>query len=418
MCVICYSPAGIEPPTEKRIKKLFEKNPDGAGFAIDRGDGKVEYHKGYMQLEALMEALKKAGDLKSPAFVLHCRITTKGKTDAKTCHPFTITKSYKEMTAEHAYSSRPVMFHNGTFTGLGGVIDKNASDTQDFAAGPAFLMMKGKRGKVSSINRKMFDLIRGTSKVLFVRGNGNPDFYGEWEKDVDGCFYSNTRWKEVSRVIYNSTWYSQDKTSQYPLLAGVKTEDDFGRISTAAWMKEGAEWLEFQTEKIREIAYGQMTKSTDELRGVCYKHVPSGNTYFPIGEKGLVTEKGLEKLISWWSHKTKTDVDVIKSYLEDGLFQFANQNAMLTITKYFAQLPNSEGYRFLGDEWYEDVLTASLYSARFLKEFYGKEFKSALNRLIVTGSLEELDEDTEDIQETVWGDDHLNLQGVVSGGTA
>ena len=68
------------------------------------------------------------------------------------------------------------------------------------------------------------------------------------------------------------------------------------------------------------------------------KHIPSGNTYFPVGEKGLVTEKGLEKLISWWSHKTKTDIDVIKSYLEDGLFQFANQNAMLTITKYFAQL--------------------------------------------------------------------------------
>ena len=33
MCVIVFSPKGVDIPTEEQIKTMWEANPDGAGYA-------------------------------------------------------------------------------------------------------------------------------------------------------------------------------------------------------------------------------------------------------------------------------------------------------------------------------------------------------------------------------------------------
>ena len=46
MCVIVFSPKGVAPPTDEQIKKMWEHNPDGAGYAYVgrsalRGNGRA-----------------------------------------------------------------------------------------------------------------------------------------------------------------------------------------------------------------------------------------------------------------------------------------------------------------------------------------------------------------------------------------
>ena len=57
MCVICASPKGVRQPAVSEIKRMFFRNPDGAGYMAAR-DGKVIIHKGFMRLDDFMNALK------------------------------------------------------------------------------------------------------------------------------------------------------------------------------------------------------------------------------------------------------------------------------------------------------------------------------------------------------------------------
>ena len=102
MCIICLKPAGVDLPSDDEIKYMFEHNPHGAGFAIQgdtRGDGvfRVEYHKGVMNVDDLLEALGPREKLKNLTVAIHCRIKTSGETDKFTTHPFPISNQYADL---------------------------------------------------------------------------------------------------------------------------------------------------------------------------------------------------------------------------------------------------------------------------------------------------------------------------------
>ena len=50
MCIICVSPARTRQPSISQIKTMFKNNPHGAGYMFAR-DGRVQIHKGFMDLE-------------------------------------------------------------------------------------------------------------------------------------------------------------------------------------------------------------------------------------------------------------------------------------------------------------------------------------------------------------------------------
>lgn len=50
MCVIAFSEKGKAIPTEEQITKMWNHNPDGAGFAYEKR-GKIVFRKGFMTLE-------------------------------------------------------------------------------------------------------------------------------------------------------------------------------------------------------------------------------------------------------------------------------------------------------------------------------------------------------------------------------
>lgn len=225
MCIICDKPAGVDMPTDEGIKHMFEKNPHGAGFAIqgwfekdarDPKTGKqvkrrrfeVHYQKGFMTVDDLIEALGPKEKLKDYRVVMHCRITTSGNSDRPTTHPFLLSNNYGDLRKTEGEGA--VLFHNGVFTGLGGVIDKKSSDTQDFTIGIANRMLN-KPGHISAISKKIAETIAGSCRVLILYPDPkHPDFrLGTWH-DHDGCKYSNTGYK--SNIAYGDSRYESTST--------------------------------------------------------------------------------------------------------------------------------------------------------------------------------------------------------------
>ena len=81
MCVAIYKPANVKTPSLDTLKRCWDANPDGAGFALLTGGDKyaIEIHKGYMTWKQFKAAFEKyrladfAGDM-----LLHFRIATHG----------------------------------------------------------------------------------------------------------------------------------------------------------------------------------------------------------------------------------------------------------------------------------------------------------------------------------------------------
>lgn len=198
MCVICFSPKGVDAPTEDQIEDMFYANPDGAGYAYEEG-GKVKYKKGFMTLNELLEELKPLEQWKNRNLALHFRIGTAGNNDEHTCHPFPITTSYGEMRATEGEG--PVLFHNGILAN-GGIIDENSSDTQDFVA--AFAPMLKKYSKSKARDAWLTKTI-GASKLLIMYGNNKYKMFGEWKKDGE-LFVSNLNYQTHYYTYSTPEW--------------------------------------------------------------------------------------------------------------------------------------------------------------------------------------------------------------------
>lgn len=208
MCVILFSPKGVEAPTEEQIEKAFAKNPDGAGFAYcDKHDhDKVKFEKGFMTVEALIERLKPLDQWTNTNLAIHFRIGTAGKNDEKTCHPFRISTKFKDL--QQLSGEGPVLFHNGVLA-QGGLADPLSSDTQDFVIAYAPLFEKYNKSKT----RDAFieDAVTG-SRVLVMYDGNKVKMYGKWEKSDEGnLLVSNKYWEHTYSYAYDYDYYGTYK---------------------------------------------------------------------------------------------------------------------------------------------------------------------------------------------------------------
>lgn len=197
MCVIAYSPKGIDIPTEEQIKQMWSANPDGAGYAYTTRNG-VKYSKGFMTVEELLKELEpQRAHLKHTEFGIHFRIGTSGKNDKHTTHPFPVTTKYHELRQVEG-TVPAVLFHNGVVA-QGGLADKNSSDTQDFTIAMAPLLNKYTHSKTRDY---FIEELLGTSKLLILYKGNRVKMYGKWEKDGE-LYVSNTYYQ------YKSSGYSR-----------------------------------------------------------------------------------------------------------------------------------------------------------------------------------------------------------------
>lgn len=191
MCVAIYKPTGAKTPTLETLKKCWDTNPDGAGFARRRtskdGNYTIEIRKGFMDWQSFEDAYKKfnladeEGDL-----LIHFRISTHGGVCKGNTHPFPITADKKLLQSTHILSNF-ALIHNGVLPitpELEGI-----SDTME-------LCRKIWAGSFYKKPQALFNLIGdliGTNKLCMMTSD-NVYLAGDW-KEVDGVYFSNEHWR-------------------------------------------------------------------------------------------------------------------------------------------------------------------------------------------------------------------------------
>lgn len=241
MCVIAFSPKGTDIPTKQQIKKMWNKNPDGAGYAYVNKKGKVVFKKGFMSLSDLMAELEAPERFKNTNFALHFRIGTSGKNDKETCHPFPVSNNFGDLRKTEGEADS-VLFHNGILS-EGGITSPLASDTQDFVVAMSPLLKKFNRSKA----RDFFieELIEG-NRVLVLYKNNAFKMFGKWEKDGD-IWVSNLSYQ------YSYSWYGSGYYGWYEYGYDPYEDDDYGMALQAKTINDDRDKSDKAQDLWREI---------------------------------------------------------------------------------------------------------------------------------------------------------------------
>lgn len=206
MCVIAIKPSDVDIPSEEKLKLMWDKNSDGAGYMYTLGK-RVHITKGYMtfndfkvSLNLLKEQLEGEGTtFKDLPMVFHFRITTHGGTSEGNTHPFPLSNEEKFLKALDV-SCNIGMAHNGVISTL----DKEAdfSDTQIYIRDIIYELSKTGSGFLERFS-KIVDLTKGYSKLAFLDNTGKITMFGNFSKleEDDGLMYSNTLFEKRKDVI-------------------------------------------------------------------------------------------------------------------------------------------------------------------------------------------------------------------------
>lgn len=96
MCIICVSPARTRQPSISQIKTMFMNNPHGAGYMFAR-EGRVHIHKGFMDIDSFLSAIKAEHFTAKDCVVYHFRISTQAGVKPEMTHPFPLSNRLPHM---------------------------------------------------------------------------------------------------------------------------------------------------------------------------------------------------------------------------------------------------------------------------------------------------------------------------------
>jgi len=197
MCLIIHKPANTPMPSNRKMKKAFKANPDGAGIGI-RFEDSWNVSKGFMAIGNFMREMKSYKDfLYDREVILHFRLGTSGMDKPGNCHPFPITDDVNLLRSLD-YESNWIMAHNGIFGGGQTIKDYGViTDTQVYIRevlnNPII-----KNGLVNNVDEtmKILSYTLGTDRIII----GGPHVtirFGTWYT-IEECLYSNEYWKTKS----------------------------------------------------------------------------------------------------------------------------------------------------------------------------------------------------------------------------
>lgn len=388
MCVICYKPAGTKMPSDETVKKMFQKNPHGAGFAIQGNvdnDGKfgVRFYKGFMNIEDLLKALHSRKDMDELTVVIHCRIKTSGETDQYTTHPFKMSSNYNDLRKLEGKGS--VLFHNGIFSGLGHLVDKNSSDTQDFVVGVAMKYLKHAK-MPSKVGLAVTGQIVGDCRVIILYQNKQCPYirFGKWTKHTDGCEYSNMLWNTTSNYSssygysystdYSKDWNKWGSKNKNVGESTVKKIDEYGcNIAQYAWPNKGNEWVNAGSiERFNQIMKSAKTVDTTMLQKEHY----SVCTFTSTGDKkwyafpdtyDFMTEEGIELFNK--KEDLRAAMMEYSADLEDETIGFLDEEEMLEFASRGRRISDYEVV-YAGKHWYLDVINIEAYTDKGIEQYF------------------------------------------------
>lgn len=211
MCIIAIKPAHHKMIDETTLETMFNTNPDGAGYMYAYNN-RVHINKGFMTLKELLNSLdnlKKKINIEEIPLILHFRISTSGKTDGATCHPFPVTSDLNALRKTHVITNLG-MAHNGIICDFE---EKKSiySDTQLFANKcVSYLYDMNPKFLHDDRTKKLLEPIINGSRLAFLDSHGNIYRYGEWCEN-DGIYYSNEGYIpwQARYYHYDDTYYSK-----------------------------------------------------------------------------------------------------------------------------------------------------------------------------------------------------------------
>ena len=191
MCVICASPKGTRQPSLSEIKRMFYRNPHGAGYMYAR-DGKVVIHKGFMNLGDFLNALREEHFTAADSVVYHFRISTQAGVNPEMTHPFPLSNQREDMKALDVICGCGIA-HNGIIRLTTDPRNHEYSDTAIFITDYLTKIIQ----RPSDLrNVKRLELIwqLAQSKFAIMDGKGYIATVGEFVNE-DGLLYSNTSYQ-------------------------------------------------------------------------------------------------------------------------------------------------------------------------------------------------------------------------------
>ena len=210
MCVICYKPAGVRPPSDDILSNCFDANPDGAGLAIIRpSSDATDIYKGFMSYNTFKEFADSVVT-EDDIVGYHFRIATSGGTRPENCHPFPVSM-YPEDLRALSYHSRFALLHNGV---LGkGDEQLHLSDTQLYVKN----VLAPRYPQSVDAERETIAKETKGSRVLLMDGREHKAIMtGDGWVQSDGLWFSNHSFEDTLPKYAYNWWDKGKKATDYP----------------------------------------------------------------------------------------------------------------------------------------------------------------------------------------------------------
>ena len=192
MCIICVSPSGVKQPKVNTLRTMFYRNPHGAGYMFAR-DGKVTIHKGFMDFDDFLRAVRSEHFTAVDSVAYHFRISTQAGINPEMTHPFPLSNQPGRMRTLDL-TCRCGIVHNGIIRLTTDPENKRYSDTAIFITDYlSTLIHKPADLRNQALLDYVYTLAR--SKFAIMDGGGYVATVGEFI-DNHGLLYSNDSYSE------------------------------------------------------------------------------------------------------------------------------------------------------------------------------------------------------------------------------
>ena len=193
MCIICVSPARTRQPSISQIKMMFLNNPHGAGYMFAR-DGRVHIHKGFMDIDSFLSAIKAEHFTAKDSVVYHFRISTQAGVNPEMTHPFPLSNRLPIMKALDVECPYGVA-HNGIIRLTSDTSQREYSDTALFITRYMAQMVHGLDDLKDAQLLNRIERLAG-SKLAIMDGSGYIATIGHFINER-GLLFSNDSYQEL-----------------------------------------------------------------------------------------------------------------------------------------------------------------------------------------------------------------------------
>ena len=187
MCIICVSPKRVRQPNVTTIRRMFQNNPDGAGYMVAR-DGKVIISKGFMNVDEYIEAIRAEHFTAKDPVVYHFRISTQAGVNPQMTHPFPLSNRIEHMKVLDVECSCGVA-HNGVIRLTTDPRNREYSDTALFIANYLSLIIREPGDLKDERVLKLIHRLAG-SKLAIMDADGYIATVGDYINQK-GLLFSN-----------------------------------------------------------------------------------------------------------------------------------------------------------------------------------------------------------------------------------